>query len=107
VILEIETLEPRIVPANPFRFHESFEEPSIRDPIDPPISASDFCSRFEREIPAFEQPSVSSSAPRDALGQFVELPLNVERSDVLRFPSAIQGRSVRGNSRVSGPRRRE
>ena len=34
VILEIQTLEPRIVPGEPFGFHERLQQPFLRNPID-------------------------------------------------------------------------
>src|SRR5438105_3844503 len=53
VIFEVETLQPRIVPRQIFRFDERVEQPLLRDPID---AADEFMSilleRFESETPA-------------------------------------------------------
>ena len=80
VIFEIQTLEPRIVPGEPFGLHERFQEPFLGDPI----HASDerlwfVAQRLESETPALEKPiGFFIEAAEMFLGQFAKLPLNVE-----------------------------
>ena len=82
VILEIDALQPGIVPVQFFRVHKSVEQPFFRNPID---SADErfwiLFQRFEDKTPVFEQPVCFRAAITETfLCQLVELPLNIERA---------------------------
>src|SRR5207237_5602494 len=76
VIFEIEALQPRIVPANAFGFHESFQQPFLRNPVDPANERFGFVAqRLQRETPALEQPiGFFIHAAEVRVGELVELP---------------------------------
>ena len=86
MILEVETLQPRIVPPYILCGHERFEQPFLGDPIH---AANErfrfFAQRVEREAPAIENPiGLLVSPGQECARHFTKTPLQIEAAN--RFP---------------------
>src|SRR5439155_12457109 len=85
VIFEIDTLQPGIAPSQFFRLHKCFEQPFLRDPIDPAYQRLMILVEcFKDEAPAFQQPvRFRAAAAQMFLCELKEFTLHIKRADAL------------------------